>query len=77
VTDAINPHPPTRGKEKEEKVERLKLNIKSFTTNNNNIYNNRNNVKYTKPVLSFLELGAGILSAAARQHQAVPDWRWQ
>jgi len=38
------------------------LNISSFTNNinnTNNIINKRNNVKYTKPILSFPELGAG------------------
>jgi len=33
------------------------LNIKSFTNNTNNI--KRNNAKYTKPTVSFPELGAG------------------
>jgi len=43
-----------------------KLNIKSFTinTNNaNNINNKRNNAKYTKLLLSFPELGAGVLAS--------------
>jgi len=58
---SVNPHPPTPGREKEEKGERLnQLNIKSFTNNTININNNkRYNAKYTKPILSFLELGAG------------------
>jgi len=34
------------------------LNIKSFTNNTDNINNKRNNVKYTKPIPSFPELGA-------------------
>jgi len=46
-----------------------KLNIKSCTSNTNNISNNkRNNAKYTKPMLSFLELGAGALAS----HQQLP-----
>jgi len=41
------------------------LNIKCFTNNinnTNNITNKRNTVKYTKPILSFPELGAGALA---------------
>jgi len=55
---SINPHFPTRGREKEEKGETYRLNIKSFTNNTNNTNNKRNNLKYTKLTLSLLELGA-------------------
>jgi len=47
------------------------LNIRSFinnTNNTNNINNKRNNGKYEKPILSFLELGAGALAS----HQQLP-----
>jgi len=68
----INPHPPTRGREKEEKGERFtKINIKIFTNNANNTNNSnneRNNAKYAKPTLSFSELGARALAS----HQRLP-----
>ena len=54
------------------------MNIKSFTNNTNNI--KRNNAKYTKPTVSFPELGAagaGIPPSAARQHQEARDWPQQ
>jgi len=41
------------------------LNINSFTDNTNNINNKRNNVKYTEPILSFPELGAGCWHPAS------------
>jgi len=64
---SINPHPPTRGREKGGKGrETYKLNIKSFTHNTKNIKENK--TKYTKPILSFPELGAGVL----RSHQQLP-----
>jgi len=58
------------------------LNTRSFTNNTNNtnkINNKRNNVKYTKPILHFPEMGPGtrIPPAAAGQHQVVPDWPQQ
>ena len=60
---SVNPGSPTRGREKEAKGrETYKLNIKCFTNNTNstnNINNMRNRTRYTKPALSFLELGAG------------------
>jgi len=81
---SVNPHPPTRGREKEGKGrETYKWNIRSFTNNTNNtnsINNKRYNVKYTKSILSFPELGAlgaGIPPTAAGQYQAVPDWHRQ
>ena len=53
---------PHQGKDKGGKVrETYKLNIKSFTNSTkktNNVSNKRNNIKYTKPILNFLELGA-------------------
>jgi len=61
---SINPHPRTRRRQKEKKGERLTNNIKGFTNNTNNtnnINNTRNNAKYTKLILSFLDLGAGML----------------
>jgi len=50
-----------------------KLNIKSFTnsTNNTNIDNKRNNVKYPRPMCSFPELGAGRWHPA-NSFQAAP-----
>ena len=63
---SVNPCPPTGGREKGGgRREIYKLNIKSFTNNTNNtnnINNMRNDVKYTKPRLSFLELRAGALA---------------
>jgi len=48
------------------------LNIKSFTNNtNNNINNKRNHAKYTKPILSFPQLGAGCWHPAS-SCQAAP-----
>jgi len=47
------------------------LNIKNFTNNTNNTNNinsKRNNVKYTKLILRFPELGAGALAS----HQQLP-----
>ena len=44
------------------------MNIKNFTNNTNNtnnINNKRNNVKYTKPISSFPELGAGLWRPAS------------
>ena len=66
---SINPHPPTRGreKEKEEKRQTYKMNIKSFTNNTNitnNINNKRNKTKYTNLTLSSLVLGAGALASS-------------
>jgi len=55
----VNPHPPTRGREKGR--ETYKWNIKSFTNNTNNINKKRNNAKYPNPIWSFPELGAGAL----------------
>jgi len=52
---SVNPHPPTRGRKKEEKGETYKLNIKSFT--NKNLFM-RNKAKCTQPILSFPEVGA-------------------
>ena len=67
VADAINPCPPTRGREKEGKGrETYKLNIKTSFTNN--INNKRNKTKYTKLILSFPALGAGMLVS----HQQLP-----
>ena len=61
---AINPHPPTRGREKEEKGQRLKTEYKNFTKNINNTNNiKRNNAKYTQPILTFPESGAGALAS--------------
>jgi len=54
---SINPCPTLQRKGKGGKgTETYKLNIKSFTNNTNN---KRNNVKYTKPIWSFPEMGAG------------------
>ena len=56
---SINLYPPTRSREKEEKGDTYKLNIKSFTNNINNtgninnINNKRNNAKCTKQTWSF------------------------
>ena len=50
------------------------MNTKSFANNTNstnNISNKRNNVKYTKPILSFPELGAGCWRPAS-SCQAAP-----
>jgi len=48
------------------------LNIRSVTNNTNNTTNNKtDNAKYTKPILSFLELGAGALGPAS-SCQAAP-----
>jgi len=59
---SVNPRPPTEEAKKEAKgTETYKLNIKHFTKNTNstnNINNIRNKTRYTKPTLSFLELGA-------------------
>jgi len=59
---SINPHTPTRGKEKAGKGIELQTEYEFFTnnTNNNNIIiNNTDNAKYTKPIRSFPELGTG------------------
>jgi len=80
---SINPHHPTRGREKEEKRDTYELNIKSFTNNTNNMNNKRNNAKYTKPTLSFPELGAGALVShqqlpgSTRQSQTGLSSRWE
>jgi len=44
------------------------LNIKSFTNNSNNNNNKSNNAKYTKLIVSFLELGA----RAVVSHEQLP-----
>jgi len=70
---SINPCSPTRGGEKGGKGrDTYKLNIQNSFTNNTN--SERNNGKYTKPILSFPELGAG---AAAEQHQEDLGWPQQ
>jgi len=51
--------PPEEGKRRK-RERNLQIECKnSFTNNTNNINNKRNNAKYTKPTLSFPELGAG------------------
>jgi len=69
---SVNPHPPTRGREKEEKGERhfieYKISFINNTNDTNNINNKRNKTKCTKPILSFRELGAG------RWHPASSCW---
>jgi len=58
---SVNPHAPTKGREKGgEGRETYRLNIKSFTNNTNytkNVNNKTNKAKCTKSTLSFLELG--------------------
>jgi len=64
---SINPPPSHQRKGKGGKGrETYKLNIKSFTNNTNNTNNTNsksNKTKYTKPILSFPELGAGVLAS--------------
>jgi len=73
---SLNPCPPTRGRE-EGRMGDLQTGYKnSFTNNTNNINNKKNITKYTKRILSFLELGAGALASHQQlpvRHQAVPD----
>ena len=75
---SVDPHTPTRGREKGGKGKRdLQIEYKNSFTNNtnnaNNVNDKRNKAKYSKPTLSFLELGAGA-PAAAGQHRQVPGW---
>jgi len=74
VADALCKPPSShQGKRKRRKKERdLQVEDKNSCTNNaNNISNKRNKTKYTKPILSFLELGAGCWSPTS-SCQAAP-----
>jgi len=64
------PSQPGEGKKEEKGRETYKFNIKTALLT---ILITRQ-IKYTKLILSFLELGAGVPPGAARQHQAGPDW---
>jgi len=80
---AINPCPPTRGREKGGKgTETYRLNIKTALLITLIILIKLiiREIKYIKVILSFPELGAagiGVPPAAARQHQEVLDWTHQ
>jgi len=68
--------PPGEG-EKEEKGDLQSEYKNNFT---DNIINKRKKTKYTKPILSFPELGAGVLAShqwLQGRHQEVPDWTQQ
>jgi len=76
----VNPRSPTRGKEKGGKGrDTYKLNIKPTLL----IILIIREIKYTKPILSFPELGGGALASHQQlpvRHQAVLDWlssRWE
>jgi len=78
-----NPHHHRKGKRRKRERDLLIEYKNSFTNNTdntNNTNNKRNKTKYTKPMLSFPELGAvgaGISPAAVKQHPKVLSWPQQ